>query len=385
LLSLREITRRVEITMLDFLGPKTEGFGLDINDLSIKIAQLKRKMGGFTLTTFGRHEIKDGLIEEGEIKKESELIDVIKEAIKRTQGEPLKTNCCITSLPETESFVQVVTLPLMKKEEVAEAIKWEIEAHIPLALNEVYYDWQIIEAAPDKKPAAKELTQPSSHLKILIGALPKKTVDPYLNVLKKAGLKPLSFEIECVAIARALIKKGALHKPIVIVDVGARRTNLLICCDQTIYFTTSLLISNLSLEKTLSEKLDITQIKAKEIKMKVGLDPKHRDGKIFRALGEPLKELAAKIGNYTDFYHDHILPEQPRGERIEKIMLCGGGANMLGLSEFLNTELKMPVQIGNPWINIFNNPEEASPGLPFDESLSFVTALGLALENYDQA
>ena len=365
--------------MLDFLNPKADSFGLDINDLSIKIARLKKGAGGFELAGFGRHEIKEGLIEKGEIKKEGELIEIIKKAAKNVQGEPLKTKYCIASLPETESFVQMVSLPPMEKKEVAEAIKWEIEAHIPLPLNEVYYDWQIID-----KGSAKTTAKTPSRLNILVGALPKKNVDPYLNVFKKAGLKPLIFEIECVAIARSLIKKDCLNKPVVIVDIGAKRTNLLIACGQTIYFTTSLPVCNISLEKTLSEKLDISQIKAREIKMKIGLDPSHHDGKIFQALQVPLNEMAAKIRNYVNFYHDHILPEQPGNEKIEQVLLCGGGANMLGLAEFLSAELKITVTIGNPWINILKTPEEMPSGLSLDESLSFTTALGLALRNYDQ-
>ena len=42
-------------------------------------------------------------------------------------------------------------------------------------------------------------------------------------------------------------------------------------------------------------------------------------------------------------------------------------------------KIKIPVEIANPWINILPEPLKKIPGLSFDRSLSFATALGLGL------
>lgn len=355
--------------MFEFLNPKICGFGIDLSDLSIKIANLKKAGDEFALTSFGRQEIKEGAIEQGEIKKEDDLIAAIKKAVREIKGEPLKTKYCIVSLPETVSFIQMVKMPLMSRQELAEAIKWELEAHIPLSREEIYYDWQIIEHPPSD-PAGRQ----ADHLDVLIGVLPKKTVDPYLEVLKKAGLKPFIFEIESVATARALIKNGVAPAPLMIVDFGAKRTGLFIFSGRTIFFTTSLPVSNTSLVENLSKKLNISQAKARQIKFKVGLDLGRRESDVFEALQLPMNELAEKIQSYLDFYQEH----GDAGNKISRILLCGGGANLADLPEFLSDNLKMPVEIGNPWVNIFQEPKEI-PGLPSSEALAYTTALGLAL------
>ncbi len=363
--------------MLESFRQKICGFGIDLSDLSIKIAHLKKEGANFHLASFGRQEIPTGFIDNGDIKQEDKLIEVIKKAVQETKGEALETKYCIVSLPETESFVRVVKLPLMQGVEAAEAIKWEIEANIPLSLEEIYYDWQII-------PSAAGQTK-NDHLDVLIGVLPKKTVDPYLSVLKKSGLKPLAFEIESVAIARALIKGGKSLQPTMVIDLGARRTNLLIFADQTIYFTTSLPISNSSLEEILSSQLGVSPEKAREIKFKTGLDLDHPQGQVYEALKTPLLGLCEKIKSYLDFFHEHIMPSHGLSEKTGEILLCGGGANLIDLPRFLNSQLNLPVKTGNPWVNIFDNEEQASnAGLPPDELLSFTTALGLALRNYVQ-
>ncbi len=314
-----------------FTTPKIHGFGIDLSDLSIKIINLQKNGGNFKLASFKREEIPEGLIEEGEIKKEEELIEIIKKAVEGVNGKPLKTKYCVASLPETESYIRMLQIPLMEEKEVAEAIKWELEANIPLSIEEIYYDWQLIETTGTEK-----------QLNVLVGVLPKKTVDPYLNVLKKAGLKPCIFEIESAATARALIKNGQSAEPVAVIDVGAKRTSFFIFCGQTIFFTASIPISNKSFVETLSKSLGVTFQKALEIKIKVGLDSDHPQGHIFKALEPSLMELSEKLKNFIDFYQrNNCPPDHPEQNQIKEALLCGGGAKMQGLAEFLGSRLKI--------------------------------------------
>lgn len=361
--------------MFNFLNQKIQGFGIDLSDLSVKIVNLKKNGSGFRLASFGRQEIPAGLIEEGEIKKGEELIEILKKTVSEVKGEPIKTDYCVVSLPETESFVRLVHLPMMANEEVAEAIKWEIEANIPMALPEIYYDWHIIDSAEGKK----------DHLDILIGVLPKKTVDPYLSVLKKAGLKPFIFEIESLAIARALIPSGCCDQPLLIVDFGAKKTSLVIFSGKTVYFTASLPISNTSIISVLSEKLNISLAEAKKIKIEQGLDYKNLTGPIMQALSPALNEMAAKIKAYMDYYQEHCPPSsEVQSSTINQIILCGGGANFEGLLDFLSAKLNLTASLGNPWINVFKEAPGDIPGLPLSEASSFTTAIGLAIRGWQE-
>lgn len=356
--------------MFDFLSPKISAFGIDLSDWSIKIANLEKKEGQIFLVSFGRQEIKEGLIEEGEIKNEEKLLKTIEAAIKNIKGEKIKTQYCIVSLPETVSFVQILSLPLMEEKEVAEAIKWELEAHIPLSLEEIYFDWKII--------SCPETPDPKS-LKVLVGALPKKTVDPYLSVLSKAGLKPAVFEIESVATVRALIRNNPPSESVIILDLGAKRTSLAIASSRAVYFTTSLPISNYSLVKTLSQELEITFEKAYHLKITKGLEDFDKQSKIFQTLKPALLDLTHKIKEYIDFYHEHCVSESESKNQISRIILCGGGANLSGLSQFLADELALEVIVGQPLEGI----EVPKDSLGFKESLAYTTALGLALENFN--
>jgi len=68
----------------------------------------------------------------------------------------------------------------------------------------------------------------------------------------------------------------------------------------------------------------------------------------------------------------------------KKILLCGEGANLKGLSDFLMSKLEVDVKISNPLINLSTIGSQKKPQLSLAKSLGYTTVLGLALKNiYD--
>jgi Tfp pilus assembly PilM family ATPase len=95
----------------------------------------------------------------------------------------------------------------------------------------------------------------------------------------------------------------------------------------------------------------------------------------------PLIDLAEQIKKYLDYYQTHTSHEHlpPNGKKVEKVLLCGGGANLKGLVDFFSQELNLPVELGNPWINILPEDQKKVPQFPLRKALTFTSALGLAL------
>jgi type IV pilus assembly protein PilM len=358
---------------MEFLSLKPKAFGLDISDLSLKFLMLKKRGKKFSVVSFGESEIEPGIIEGGEVKDEEKLAKIVKEATKK-----VKTKYVVACLPEEKAFLQVIKMPMMSEEELKSAIVFEAENYIPLPVSEVYLDCEIV------PPVYNHL----DHLDVLLAAIPKKTVDPYLRVLKKAGLKPVAFEIESLAIARALIKDQMTTYPVLIIDLGATRSSFIIFAGKSVRFTTSIPVSGIHFTELIAKNLKISFEKAEKLKiihglkegMKIKLGEKttleKTKGKIFEALIPALVDLVQQIKKYIDYYqaHAYLSGLPPDGKKIHKIILSGGGANLKGLKEFLELELKIPVEIGDPLINIGE-----IKNFPKEKSLSFTTAIGLAL------
>jgi Tfp pilus assembly PilM family ATPase len=102
---------------------------------------------------------------------------------------------------------------------------------------------------------------------------------------------------------------------------------------------------------------------------------------VFEALIPPLTDLTEQIKKHINYYESHAGHEHLAGPvpTIQKIILCGGGANLKGIAHFLVGELRKKVGIGNPWVNILPTPFQELPPLSFAESLRYTTAFGLAL------
>ena len=359
--------------MVQFPTLKIEAFGLDISDLSLRFLMLRKRGKKFSVVSFGESQIEPGIIEGGEVKDEEKLAKIVKEATKK-----VKTKYVVACLPEEKAFLQVIKMPIMSEEDLKSAIVFEAENYIPLPVNEVYLDCEIV------PPVYNHL----KHLDVLLAAIPKRTVDPYLRALKKAGLKPIAFEIESLAIARALIKNQTTTYSVLIIDLGATRTSFIIFAGKSVRFTTSIPISGIHFTELIAKNLKISFEKAEKLKivhgLKEGLKIKLGEkttlekvkGKIFEALIPALVDLVQQIKKYIDYYqaHAYLSGLPPNGKRIHKLILSGGGANLKGLKEFLELELKIPVEIGNPWINIGE-----VKNFPKEKSLSFTTAIGLAL------
>lgn len=358
--------------MLDFLTLKPEVFGIDISDLSLKIIKLKKKRGFLTLASFGEADIQPGVIEAGEIKDEAALSEAIRKAVSQAKGERLKTKYVVASLPEQRAFLQVIQMPVMKKEEMEKAVYFEAENYIPTTTDKVYLDSQIVKSAAEHP----------DHLDVLIAALPQKTVDSYSNSFKKAGLKPLVFEIESQAVARSLIKREASSEPILLIDFGANRTSFIIFSGYSLRFTVSLPISSQKFTESIASHFKINLKEAEELKKKHGIEGGKKGKEILGAMERDLTNLTDQIKKYLSYYQTHSSHEHlySNDKAVEKVILCGGAANMKGIDNFLSHELGIQVVLGNPWVNILPEPLKEVPELPYEESLKYTTALGLALK-----
>jgi type IV pilus assembly protein PilM len=359
--------------MLGFLTLKPKAFGLDMADASLKIAQLEKKGEHFRLASFGDTKLDKGVIEAGEVKKKDVLVKSVQRVMESVQGKKISTKYVVASLPEEKAFLQVVKLPRMSEEQVANAIRVQAENYIPYPVETVYLDFAII------SPFHNHI----DHLDVLLASLPRETVDAYTDVLKSAGLIPVALEIESLALSRAVVENGVTPVPLLLVDMGIARSKLSIFSGYSLRFTTSLAVSSKEFTDAIAKTLHVDEEKAEEFKRSYGLDSKEQaiGEEVFNAIVPPATDFVEQVKKYLDYYETHI-PHQHLGEKqkkIKKVVLCGGGANLRGFPEFLTRALKVEVVVGNPWVNILSPDSKELPALPFHNSLRYTTALGLAL------
>lgn len=349
---------------------KPHAFGLDIGDRSLKVAALRRRGDRFTLESVGRLDLEPGIVQRGRIVNEAILAERIRLAMAQATGKPIRDPFVVASLPEEESFIRVVQTPPGSTADFAAAVQVESESNIPVYLNEVYLDWQLI-----NESAATE----QRHTDVLIAAVRREVVDAYLACLGRAGLKPVALEVESFGIARALMAARADAPPTLIIDLGSTKTSFIVFSRQSVRFTVTIPFESDNLTEAIGQALGVPLPEAERLKAAYGLDTAQADGRVARAMQPKLKFLIQQIQKYIDFYNSHPVHEHSTRRTIERAVLSGGGAELPGLDQYLSTALKLPVAIGNPWVNILSTPLQTLVAATYRQSTYYTTALGLAL------
>src|SRR3989344_1337826 len=359
-----------------FLDLKYDAFGLDVNDSSVKIIKLIKNGKNFSVASFNKTKIKPGIVESGIIKDQKALAEAIRSACKTVKGKKLNTKHVVASLPEEESFLQVIQMPKMSEKELKSAVVFQAENYIPLPIEEVYLDFEIIVPVKDSL----------DHTDVLVVATPKKIVDSYVSCLKSAGLIPVAMDVESQSVLASLIKDKTSEFPIAVIDIGENTAEFIVFCGHSIRFTYSIPISSGQLTSAISEDLKISSEKAEEIKIKYGISDFKKKApatavKALKAEEKVLDDLVGQIKKYVYFYQEHASHEHLfTPSVIKKIILCGGGATLKGLPAFLTEKLSVQAEIGNPFINIpMTKRDKTDP----NDFLSFAAALGLALKGVD--
>ena len=339
-------------------------FGLDLSDLSVKVVRMEEKNGGAEVVSFGTADISRESLVDGEIIKQENVIAAIKKAIGNSGPKKIRTKKVICSLPETKAFLRIINLPEMKDEEVKEAIKWEIEANIPMSVDQVYYDWQILE---------HNLTGENGKMSVLVVAFSKKVINQFSETLKLAGLEVVGMEIESIAQARSLLREDDARTSLVI-DLGDRRTSLLVIIGNIPCFTSSIPVSGSGMTDAISKMLNIGIDEAEKTKLAYGIGSASQQDVIFRSVKPILDNLANEIERTVDFYLSNLSYSMS----VDRIIICGGGSNMQGIIPYLSKKINREVELGNPWTNFL--PSEKIPIIDKNKSVQYSTAIGLALK-----
>lgn len=339
-------------------------FGLDLSDLSIKTFQLEREGKIDKIRSCGSLDIPPGNIEDGKIIDKDKVASFIKEVIKRSGPKRINTRKAICSIPESKAFLRIINIPKMEEEEIREAIKWEMEANIPLPIDQVYFDWQCLDCDGKNKQ------------NILTVAVSKEIIDDLVKTAEKAGLEIYGLEIESIATARSLISEQNKTKTggtSLIVDLGAQRTSFIMVVNGVPYFTSSIPFSSMAINDAIAKGLGLNTGEAEEAKVNHGIERGNSDNPIFNAIKYLLENLVNETKSTLDFYSEM----SKESAEIERIILCGGGANLRGLIPYLSKRLGKEVDLGNPWVNL--NLGKSLPIINKENSVRYATVVGLAL------
>ncbi len=338
-------------------------FGLDISDESIKFIELIRTKKGIKVNRYGEKRIPTGIIESGKIKDSKKMEEIL---ISLRKEEGLK--CVRVSLPEEQVYIFNLKLEKLGLENIRENIELSLEEYIPMSAQDAIFDYEI-------------LSEDEQSLKLQVAAIPKNVIEEYLSVFKNSIMSVKSFELEAQAISRSVIKKGDLGT-YMIVDFGKKRTGIFIISGGVVIFTSTLDVGGDIITGMIEKNFKISFEEAEKKKKECGLRRNASNTEVFSVLLNGVSILRDEIVKHFLYWHTHKDEEGKNRPQIKKVILSGGDSNLIGLSEYLSVSMKVDVEIADVWVNI-TETKKYIPEISLDESLTFASALGLALGDFE--
>jgi type IV pilus assembly protein PilM len=272
----------------------------------------------------------------------------------------VQTNNALASLPPFSAFTTVLDFPKMDKGEIEKAIVYQAKQYVPLPLAEVALDWlQIGEYQDDKG---------FSHQKIMLISVPREQIAKYQRMFKLAGLNLKALEIESLSLARLF---GSDPTPTLIIDIGSRSTNVVFMENGRLAFSGQSDYGGASLTQSLATSLSINPLRAEELKKEkgiIGTGPNHDLSTIMLPFLDVILNEVKKV----QFVYQEQLPMARKSERV---ILAGGGSNLLGIEKYFEREFGVPVIKAAPFLKF-----EYSPDIePFVAELNPIMSVGLGL------
>ncbi|MFC1908025.1 pilus assembly protein PilM [Chloroflexota bacterium] len=176
---------------------------LYVSDTSIKLLETR----GNRVKKWVRLPLESGLVKDGVIVNETEVVAKIKEVIK---AQKVKVGKVIVGLSGLHCLFRVIDLPQLPETMLVEAIGREAARLLPVPPEQLYLSWQVI-------PSSGEGIQ------VFLAALPRNAVDVLIKTLRQVGVKPYLMDLTPLALARVIDTT-----PAIIVDVRSTEVDIVI-------------------------------------------------------------------------------------------------------------------------------------------------------------
>jgi type IV pilus assembly protein PilM len=333
----------------------SDHFGLDVGTNSIRLVQLGVSGSKYVLKSFGFAPLPAGLTQSDSKLDMQKIAQTVEVLIKQTGTS---TKNVVSAIPGTSTFTATIDLPPMSHAELEKSIKYQAEQNIPVKLDDVKYDYQIIKEDPQTK-----------ELRVMIIAATKTKVNQQIELMGMAKLNVLAMETSSVAMARSL--NVADSPNIMILDIGATTSEIAILEKGILTQTRSFPLAGYAITRAISQQLGLDIPQAEQFKQRFGLAQDKLEGQVYKASEPIIRNILDEAIRSAKFY------EEQSGSSIHRVVLTGGSSRLPLLLEFIKTYMGVEVMYGNPWSNV-SYPSRMNESITKTAS-EFATAVGLAM------
>jgi type IV pilus assembly protein PilM len=270
----------------------------------------------------------------------------------------------VVSVPGHLTLTKFVKTPAIEKSKRDKVLQFEAQQNIPYPLSEVVWDYQAI-------------NDDGLDLEVMLAAVKLDVAESLCSAVRGVGVSPVKVTPATISLYRSFkYNYPDVTGPVLLVNVGARSTNLLFIDGQRFFIRTIALAGN-SVTQSIADELKQEFSHAEGLKLQVlgGTSdlPETSPARttVLNAANSFVGRLHMEITRSTVNYRRQNGAEQPA-----VIYVTGGGALVPDLIPTLSEKLKIHVELFDPLRNVEVSPSAA---LARDYTAVLADLVGLAV------
>lgn len=313
---------------------------LNLGSQAISLAEFRSQAGGgLVLRNYKRRDV--AIESAGESIRPAQLTATVKEML-HEMG--IKSGSVNYAVPAQSVFARFVKLPSVEEEKIGRIIAFEAQQNVPFPIDEVVWDYQLVSGGAEEQ------------LQVVLVAIKADLLEGMNAAVEEAGLRPVVIGVATMGLYNAFrYNYSDVTEPSLLVDIGARTTNLLFIEPGKI-FSRSVPIGGSSVTAAVAKEFNEPFAKAESRKKESGFvslggayaDATDADiARMSKIIRSTMTRLHAEIMRSISHYRT-----QQQGKTPVRIYLCGGSSGMPYMREFFQEKLQVPIDFFNPVRNV---------------------------------
>jgi type IV pilus assembly protein PilM len=313
---------------------------LNLGSQAISMAEFRPQTGGgLVLRDYKRREM--AIETAGESIRPAQITATVKEMLHEIGIKNASVNYAISG---QSVFARFVRLPAVEEEKIDRIIAFEAQQNVPFPIDEVVWDYQLVGGGTEEQ------------LQVVLVAIKADLLEGMNAAVEAAGLRPEVIGVATMGLYNAFrYNYSDVTEPSLLVDIGARTTNLLFIEPGKI-FSRSVPLGGSSVTAALAKEFNEPFAAAEGRKKENGFvslggayaDPADPDvARMSKIIRSTMTRLHAEIMRSISHYRT-----QQQGKAPARIYLCGGSSGMPYMREFFQEKLQAPIDFFNPVRNV---------------------------------
>ncbi|MBU1122110.1 MAG: pilus assembly protein PilM [Candidatus Omnitrophota bacterium] len=280
----------------------------------------------------------------------------------------VRGDCLLTIFTKEVLFFNVV-FPPMSEFELTAAVKFKVSQLKPFGVGADDVFFRFIRLDDGGMVLGRQ-----SQCKIIIICVLRETIKKWISLFDSVGLRPISIEVPALSLINLnkFSKKAGLetvknNEVILWLDIGEEESFIGIEKGTKLNFARSLSLTSKKMTETVAVHCGVEVGQAKELMSKYGLifwapdkkitpffeageeveETNDKSKKVYYGLISLLENLVVDIEHSFKYFSYQVTQSQIT--KFDRVVLCGGGANLKNLVQFLTARLGVSVEPYNPF------------------------------------